>query len=577
MPEPVTEPLHPYVQFAFDADPILASSSGHYENWSALGDIGPDAVAEQQRVRRHMLAVAERSPQATAGTTEWLDRQVLLTELRTAVRRDEEVRVLQRAPYFYVERLGEALSVPMGSVSMGSVPASAAPGDPAAGEALLGRLRGVPQYLEQAAANLTDDTPQLWAEMGVAAGRGLGDFLAVAVPGYAGALPAKLAADIGAAADGAATAVAGFVEFVSGLAARACGTWVAGREHVDFLLHTFHHLGLNAAELAEHGRQLAAADEVALVDFAATLDRDTPWQRQIGRIKDWHPEPEHYLDSYGAAMRNVVAHTRASNLVGLPDGEVCVMDWVPEYQREGLPLGMMATTPPYAPGLRSEFLITPGDPAASPDRRLQHMRDNCYVFAASIAGHETYPGHHLQQVHHKLGTPRSSIRRYFTSPQFVEGWGLYVEDLLEETGFMTDDQVRLFKRRNALWRALRIVIDAGLHCGTLSVQQAVEMLQLRAGMDHHMAAGEVRRYTRHDNPTYPSSYAIGRDELHRVRDSWQQRAGSGYSHREFHDALLSFGSAPVALVGRMLADITPTGSARVGAVLASEAPTARPE
>jgi uncharacterized protein (DUF885 family) len=132
----------------------------------------------------------------------------------------------------------------------------------------------------------------------------------------------------------------------------------------------------------------------------------------------------------------------------------------------------------------------------------------------------------------------------------VEGWGLYTEDLLEETGGMPDDRVRLFKRRNALWRALRIMIDTGLHAGTLTVDQAVDMLVDRAGMDRHMAAGEVRRYTRHDNPTYPSSYALGRDAFHRVRAAAQARAG--FTLRAFHDRLLSFGSPPVALVGRVL-------------------------
>ena len=198
----------------------------------------------------------------------------------------------------------------------------------------------------------------------------------------------------------------------------------------------------------------------------------------------------------------------------LPDGELCRMDWVPEYQREGLPLGVMSPSPPYAPGLESGFLITPADDQAAEEQRRQHMRDNCYVFATSIAGHETYPGHHVQYVHHKLGTRRGSILRYFATPQLVEGWGLYVEDLLEETGFMADDRVRLFKRRNGLWRALRVVVDVGLHTGSLTLDAATELMQQEAGMDRHMAAGEVRRYARHDNPTYPSSYIVGRDLIH---------------------------------------------------------------
>lgn len=208
----------------------------------------------------------------------------------------------------------------------------------------------------------------------------------------------------------------------------------------------------------------------------------------------------------------------------------------------------MSPSPPNAPGLCSTFLITPADPAADSQRRRQHMRDNCYAFVGSIAGHETYPGHHVQYMHHKRGTPRSSILRYFSTPQFVEGWGLDVEDVLAETGFMADGALGLLKARNALWRALRVVVDVGLHTGRMTIAEATELMRREAGMDGHMAAGEVRRYTRHDNPTYPSSYMLGRELIHRIRSFWKSRHPGSSTLREFHDWLLSFGSPPLPLL-----------------------------
>jgi uncharacterized protein (DUF885 family) len=56
------------------------------------------------------------------------------------------------------------------------------------------------------------------------------------------------------------------------------------------------------------------------------------------------------------------------------------------------------------------------------------------------------------------------------------------------------------------------------------------------------------RYARHDNPTYPSSYVLGRDQLHRIRDAYRQRAGARFTLREFHDRVLSFGSPPLTLL-----------------------------
>jgi hypothetical protein len=534
-------PLHPYVELLFEADPILASAQGDERAHGRLGDIDADAIEHYASARQGLLEKAEAQPMPGVGTPEWLEHSVLLTELRTSVRRHEVERVWERAPYWYAERMGDALSVLM------------QPGAGAActGESLLARLRQLPAHCAQASANLTEATPALWAEMGSASARGLERFVAHAVPGYAATLPAALEADVVEAARQALPALEEFTSSVDELRGRARGSWSCGSEHVDFLLRTFHHLDMDAAGLAEHGRRLVVQERTALEQFATSVDRATNWHEQIDRIKDRHPRPPDFLRTYGEQMQRAREHTTRHELVTIPDGEVCRMEWVPEYQREGLPLGVMSPSPPYAPGLQSGFLITPAAPDAPADRLREHMRDNCYAFATSIAGHETYPGHHLQYVHHKLGTRRGSILRYFSTPQLVEGWGLYIEDLLEETGFLADDAVRLFKRRNSLWRALRVVVDVGLHTGSLTLDAAIDLMQREAGMDRHMAAGEVRRYTRHDNPTYPSSYIIGRDLIHQVRDSHQRQQGSAFTLRGFHDRLLSHGSPPVVLLAQV--------------------------
>jgi uncharacterized protein (DUF885 family) len=224
------------------------------------------------------------------------------------------------------------------------------------------------------------------------------------------------------------------------------------------------------------------------------------------------------------------------------------MRWLPAYLRASLPIAVMATTPPFEPGLDSEWLITPLDPNAPADRQRQHMRDNCYAFCRSIAGHEIYPGHHLQKVHHKLVTADSPIRRYVSSPLFVEGWGLYTEDLLTETGLLTEPDVRLFKLRNALWRSARVVVDTGLHTRGMTFDDAADVLEREVCLDRHMAEGEVRRYIRHDNPTYPSSYLLGRTAIHELRDRALPSPHGASDLKTFHDRLLGYGSIPVALI-----------------------------
>ncbi len=544
--------MHEYVKRLFAFDPVLGSEAGDTREDGLLGDVSVDAVAHyREGVSRALREADAAAPGGhdsvdSAARLEWLEHAVLRTELATALLVLEQQRPHERAPYWYVERLGTAFGVLLG-----------ADRDPiAGGEALAQRLRAVPDHLATAARTLTDETPQLWLERGLSGLRGLTRFVTGVIPAHARTLPPTLAADLAEAVPAAAAALDGFAASLQGLGASASGRWAAGTDYLDAMLRDHHHVSLDAAALADFGAELVDTERRRLEQLAGDIDPTSSWREQIDGLKEWHPRPEDFLRTYTGAMLRVREHALAHDLVALPDGEECRTDWVPDYRREGLPLGEMSPSPPYAPGLRSHFLITPADPEGTEEVRRQHMRDNCYLFATSIAGHETYPGHHVQYVHHKMGTPVGSVRRYVRSPQFVEGWGLYVEDLLVETGFLADERLVLLKQRNALWRALRIVIDTGLHAGTLSPAQATALLQREAGMDEHMAAGEVRRYTRHDNPTYPSSYVLGRDLIHRLRDARRAADGDAYRHRDFHDWLLSFGSPPVALLER------PTSPAR---------------
>jgi uncharacterized protein (DUF885 family) len=102
-----------------------------------------------------------------------------------------------------------------------------------------------------------------------------------------------------------------------------------------------------------------------------------------------------------------------------------------------------------------------------------------------------------------------------------------------------------------LWRACRVVIDVGLHDGTMSFDDAVGLLVDTAKLERINAEAEVKRYTQ--SPTQPMSYIVGKMEILRLRDDYRKQQGAAYSLKEFHDHLLSYGSIPIGLVrGLML-------------------------
>ena len=533
-----------YLQLVFATDPIEATQLGIHDYDSTLGDYSAEAYTEEIAKRQVFLSRLQAINTATLDSGERLDHQLALIDVRTALRRLQDRAIWMCAPYHYVEQLGTAFSALMRED--GQSPAAQA-------ERLWARLRLAPRYLETVQNNLTAITAPLHVEMGLTAIKGLRAFLASAIPGFARQLEETLQNDLAHATAGVQNALDDFEQYLQEFRIHATGSFACGPEHFDYLLKQYHLLDLDHRQLQEFGMAQMAADKASLEAYARELDPTTSWVEQIERVKDNHPNGADFLATYHAEMVRARAHCVEHNLITLPEGEQSEVKWLPEYLRAGAPLGLMFTTPPFAAGLHSDLVITPLDTDAPAERQRQHERDNCYAFARSITLHEIYPGHHTQKVHHKLATAQSPMRRYFSSPVLVEGWGLYTEDLMEETGFMSEPGVRLFKLRNALWRSARVVVDSGLHTRAMRFEEAVDLMVNEVHLDRRMAEGEVRRYTTHDNPTYPSAYLLGKTAIHDLRRRWQAQEGSSYSLKRFHDTLLSYGSPPVKLIAaRML-------------------------
>ena len=537
-----------YLQFVFRCDPIEATQLGVHDHDATLGDSSADAYADEVAQRQVYLAQFQAIDSAMLDADARMDWQVARIDVTASLRRLQEHPMWQSAPYWYVEQLGTAFSALMRGDEQ--TPA-------AQGEQLWARLRLTPSYLATAQANLTSysarATAPLHVEMGLTAIKGLRQFLAMAIPGFARQLDGTLQNDLARATAAAQSGLDEFASYLHQFEDQATGSFACGAEHFDFLLQQFHLLDLDHRQLHEFGVAQMAQDKAALEAYARKLDPTRSWVEQIEAVKDDHPQGNAFLATYHAEMVRAREHCVRYELVTLPTGEVASVKWLPEYLRAGAPLGLMFTTPPFAPGLSSDLVITSLDPEADEARQRQHMRDNCYAFARSITLHEIYPGHHTQKVHHKQATGQFPMRRYFSSPVFVEGWGLYTEDLMEEAGFMTEPAVRLFKLRNALWRSARVVVDSGLHTRGMSFADAVQLMCDEVHLDRRMAEGEVRRYTTHDNPTYPSAYLLGKTAIHDLRRRWQAQQGDDYSLKSFHDKLLSYGSPPVKLIAERMA------------------------
>jgi uncharacterized protein (DUF885 family) len=167
-----------------------------------------------------------------------------------------------------------------------------------------------------------------------------------------------------------------------------------------------------------------------------------------------------------------------------------------------------------------------------------------------VAFHEAVPGHHLQLSRLQLLTDLPALQRQRSLPVFSEGWGLYAEQLAEETGLYTDERGLLGAISTALMRAVRLVVDTGLHAFGWSRERAVQYAVEHVPLPPEFMAAEIDRYI--VMPGQALCYLTGKLEIERLRDEARLRLGPAFSLPGFHAAVLDHGSLPMPTLARSI-------------------------
>jgi uncharacterized protein (DUF885 family) len=165
--------------------------------------------------------------------------------------------------------------------------------------------------------------------------------------------------------------------------------------------------------------------------------------------------------------------------------------------------------------------------------------------------HEAVPGHHLQGALAEEAESVRPFRRYDYISAFGEGWGLYSEYLGNEAGFYTDPYSKFGYLGYQAWRAVRLVVDTGLHAFGWSRQQAIDYLAGNTSLPVHEATTEIDRYI--SWPGQALSYYLGYLKIKELRATAERELGQRFDVRAFHDALLEQGSLPLPVLEARIA------------------------
>lgn len=166
----------------------------------------------------------------------------------------------------------------------------------------------------------------------------------------------------------------------------------------------------------------------------------------------------------------------------------------------------------------------------------------------TLAYHEGIPGHHFQiGIAHELkNVPFFRTLVPFTA--YSEGWGLYAERLALENGFQPTGYDSLGAYQAELFRAVRLVVDTGIHAQRWTRAQAISYMITNTGMDTSEVVREIERYI--VNPGQACAYKVGQLEILRLRQHAMDALGDRFDIKKFHDVVLTNGALPLALLER---------------------------
>jgi len=274
----------------------------------------------------------------------------------------------------------------------------------------------------------------------------------------------------------------------------------------------------------------------AQTDFEGDLNAYNEFLRTDPQF--FHTDKEELLKEYRDICKRVDPELVKlfGKLPQLPYGVIPV----PEYREKS------ATTAYYTGGSLSQG--TPGYYYAN-TYKLE-TRPKWEMEALSL--HEAVPGHHLQIALAQEITEQPDFMKFLYYTAFGEGWGLYSESLGPELGMYKDSYSKYGQLTYEMWRAIRLVVDTGIHAFGWSRNKAIKFFKENSAKTENDIIVEIDRYIAW--PGQALAYKIGELKLKELKALAKEELGDKFNIRSFHDLVLSEGSLPLSVLEKMVED-----------------------
>ncbi len=408
-------------------------------------------------------------------------------------------------------------------------------------EAVISRLEMVPQYLKEFRTRFDNSTPvKLWTEIAFESAQripGLFQFIAMASKTQ---IPGELHGRLQVAIEKLKGPLQEHLSWLENLKQNTVEDWAIGKEKFETLIK-LRGLGMTSDQIHEVGVKYLKELKEERARIASKIAPEKSVEEVIKTIEKNAPGTfEEALAETKKAMKEAKQFVIEKDLATVYGDDKLIVEETPAYLAPIIPFAALMMPSRFDKPMIGTYIVTRPKEISDLGNHLN------YPSLRNTAVHEAFPGHFLQLT---VSNRSSLVHLLASGTETVEGWAHYCEQMMMEHGFLQGNEAKLVQVNDALWRAVRIIVDVKLSRGEMSFEKAVDMLVKEVGMSKDGASAEVRRYTQ--SPGQPLSYLLGKHLILKLKEEIREKMGDKFSDKLFHDTITSNGLLPIHLLRKV--------------------------
>ncbi len=543
----------------FQLSPVSATQTGEHRYDGELDDLSAEGRQKALDFSKKILAELEAMDVSQLSRENQVDAAILRNQLRYDIWNAETLQSWAWDPQAYSGLAGSAI---YGLMAREFAPM------PDRLQSATARMEKIPALLAQARANLDPArVPKVHAETVARQNAGILSIVETFITPNLGQLANPERERAEKAIDGLKKAVAEHQDWLDDtLVPNAQGEFRIGAEKYDQKLQFALLSSLSRAEIKQRaeaelvrvrGEMYGIARQVLAGKPGAPElpDSPTPEQQQkaieaaLELAYAERPARDKVVADAEAALARATEFVRQKDLVTLPDAPVEIIE-MPEFQR-GVAVAYADSPGPLDKNLKTFYAVSPIPEDWTQAQVDSFLREYNSRMIELLSIHEGTPGHYLEGWH-SAKFP-STLRAVLRSGMFAEGWAVYTEKMMADAGYLDNDPLfRLVQLKFYLRTIANAILDQGVHVDNWTREQAMDLMVNQTFQQEREAAGKWTRaqLTSAQLPTY----FVGVQEHFDTRKAVEQKLGTDFDLKAYHDQVLSYGAPPVRFVRQLMLD-----------------------